>query len=148
MRDSRIGAFGAIGLILFLMLEIVALAELAGDVRWGALIAAPAIARATPAVIGRLFRPARAQGQGAAFRAGLRPSAVAVGPAVALAAATLVLGWLGVAALAAGMAAAVALAAFLGRRLGGTTGDVLGAAVEISELAVLLTVSASTYARP
>jgi adenosylcobinamide-GDP ribazoletransferase len=148
MRDSRIGAFGAIGLILFLMLEIVALAELTRDARWGALVAAPAIARATPAVIGRLFSPARADGQGAAFRMGLRPSAVVVGTMVALAAATLVLGWPGVAAVAAGMAAGVGLAAFLGRRLGGVTGDVLGAAVEVSELAVLLTVSASTYARP
>src|SRR5687767_41058 len=109
MRDSRIGAFGAIGLILFLMLEIVALAELAPAVRGSALLAAPVIARATPAMLGRLFRPARFDGQGAAFRASLPPSAVAIGAAVALAASVLCLGWLGVAALAAGFMAAVAL---------------------------------------
>jgi adenosylcobinamide-GDP ribazoletransferase len=147
MRDSRIGAFGAIGLILFLMLEIVALAELVPPIRGSALFAAPVIARATPAVLAALFRPARADGQGLAFHAGVRPSAIAVGLAAAVAAATFALGGLGVATLAAGLVAAVAVAAFVAGRLGGVTGDVLGAAVEISELAVLLTVSAWTYAR-
>jgi adenosylcobinamide-GDP ribazoletransferase len=147
MRDSRIGAFGTIGLILFLMLEIVALAELVPPVRGSALFAAPVIARATPAVLAALFRPARADGQGAVFHAGVRPSAIAVGLAVAVAAASFALGGLGVATLAAALVAAVAVAAFVAGRLGGVTGDVLGAAVEISELVVLLTVSAWTYAR-
>ena len=147
MRDSRIGAFGAIGLILFVMLEIVALAELRPAIRGHALLAAPAIARATPAVLGRLFRPARSDGQGAAFHAGLRPWTGVVGLGIALVAATIALGWLGVATLAVGVATAVALATFVARRLGGVTGDVLGASVEVSELAVLLTVSAWADAR-
>lgn len=147
MRDSRIGAFGAVGLILFLLLEIVALAELVPPARGSALFAAPVIARATPAILAALFRPARADGHGAAFQAGVRPSAIAVGLAVAVAASTFALGGLGVATLAAGLVAAVALGAFVARRLGGVTGDVLGAAVEVAELAVLLTVSAWTYAR-
>jgi adenosylcobinamide-GDP ribazoletransferase len=147
MRDSRIGAFGAVGLILFLMLEIVALAELVPPVRGSVLFAAPVIARATPAVLAALFRPARAEGHGAAFHAGVRPSAIAVGLAAAVAAAIFALGGLGVAAAAVALVAAVALAAFVAGRLGGVTGDVHGAAVELSELAVLLTVSAWTYAR-
>ena len=146
MRDSRIGAFGAVGLILFLMLEIVALAELVPPVRGSALFAAPVIARATPAVLAALFRPARADGQGAAFHAGVRPSAIAIGLAAAAAAASFALGGLGVATLSVGLVAAVAVGAFVATRLGGVTGDVLGAAVEISEVAVLLTVSAWTYA--
>jgi len=40
-----------------------------------------------------------------------------------------------------------AIGAFLASRFGGVTGDVLGAGVELSELAVLLTVSAWTHAR-
>jgi len=145
MRDSRIGAFGAVGLILFLMLEIVALAELLPPARGSALFAAPVIARATPAVLTALFRPARADGHGAAFHAGVRPAAIAIGLATAVAVAIWALGGLGVAAGALGLVAAVAVAAFVAGRLGGVTGDVLGAAVEISELAVLLTVSAWTY---
>jgi adenosylcobinamide-GDP ribazoletransferase len=75
------------------------------------------------------------------------PAAVA-GLVVALAVAVLALGWLGVAATAAGVVAALAAAALVARRIGGVTGDVLGACVELAELAVLLTVSAWTYARP
>lgn len=147
MRDSRIGAFGAVGLILFLMFEIVALAELVPPARGSALFAAPVMSRATPAVLAALFRAARPDGHGAAFQAGVRPAAVAIGLVIAVAASIFALGGLGVAAGAVGLVAAVGLAFFLAGRLDGVTGDVLGAAVEISELAVLLTVSAWTYPR-
>jgi adenosylcobinamide-GDP ribazoletransferase len=148
MRDSRIGAFGAIGLILFLMLEITALGELPLPARWETLLAAPAIARAVPPLLARLFRPARPDGMGAAFRAGLGRAAVPAALAVALAVSVAALGWPGIVALAAAVLASLALARFLAARLGGVTGDVLGAAVEISELTVLLVVSAWTYVRP
>lgn len=147
MRDSRIGAFGAVGLILFLMFEIVALAELVPPARGSALFAAPVMSRATPAVLAALFRAARPDGHGAAFQAGVRPAAIAIGLVIAVAASIFALGGLGVAAGAVGLVAAVGLAFFLAGRLDGVTGDVLGAAVEISELAVLLTVSAWTYPR-
>ena len=147
MRDSRIGAFGAVGLILFLMLEIVALAELVPPARGSALFAAPVMSRATLAVLAALFRAARPDGHGAAFQAGVRPAAIAIGLVIAVAASIFALGGLGVAAGAVGLVAAVGLAFFLAGRLDGVTGDVLGAAVEISELAVLLTVSAWTYPR-
>jgi adenosylcobinamide-GDP ribazoletransferase len=147
MSDSRIGAFGAIGLILFLMLELAAVSELPPAARWRALVAAPVIARATPAMLGRLFRPARAGGQGALFFGGLGRAAAPVALAVALVAAAVVLGWLGIIALAVGVAGAVAVGTFLAGRLGGVTGDVLGAGVEVAELAVLLTVSAWTHAQ-
>ena len=75
MADSRIGAFGALGLILFLMLELAAVSELPHAERWRGLLAAAVIARATPAVLGRLFRPARPGGQGALFAAGLASTA-------------------------------------------------------------------------
>ncbi|HEV8473355.1 MAG TPA: adenosylcobinamide-GDP ribazoletransferase [Methylomirabilota bacterium] len=147
MGDSRIGAFGAVGLILFLMLELVAVAELPPPARWRALIAAPAIARATPVLLARLFRPARAEGQGAAFHAGLGRGAAPAALAVALVVAVAALGGVGVVAVGVAALAVTALGAFLARRLGGITGDVLGAGVEVGELAVLLTVSAWAHAR-
>jgi len=148
MRDSRIGTFGAIGLILFLMLEVAAVSALPHGARWRALVAAPAIARATPALLGRLFPAARAGGQGAVFSAGLDRTAAPASLAIALVVAVAVLGWPGVVALAVGAASALGLGAFLAGRLGGGTGDVLGAGVELAELAVLLTVSAWAHARP
>src|SRR5207245_10978631 len=83
MSDSRIGAFGAIGLIFFLVPESAAVSELPHGARWRALVAAPGIARATPALLGRLFRSARAGGQGALFSAGLGRAAAPAALAVA-----------------------------------------------------------------
>lgn len=145
MRDSRIGAFGAIGLVLFLALEVAALAEL-GAVRWRALLVAPAVARAGPAVLARRFAPARPTGQGAQFFAGVPARAMPVGVGIAVLAGGTLLGWAGLLAVVVALLAALGLASFLARRFGGITGDVLGAAVEVAELGVLLTVSAWTHA--
>jgi adenosylcobinamide-GDP ribazoletransferase len=147
MHDSRIGAFGAIGLILFLYLEIAALAELPSAERWRTLLVAPAIARAMPPVLARLFRPARAQGHGAAFRAGLGRAAAGVALLLAAVIAVVVLGVLGIVAVAAALVVALVLARFMALRLSGITGDVLGAAIETAELTVLLTVTAWAHAR-
>jgi adenosylcobinamide-GDP ribazoletransferase len=53
----------------------------------------------------------------------------------------------GVVALLLAAAAALGFAAFMARRLGGVSGDVHGAAVELSELVVLLTAAAAHPAR-
>ena len=147
MSDSRIGAFGAMGLVLVLMLEVAAVVELSPATRWRALVAAPVVARATPALLGRLFRAARADGQGALFVVGLNRLAPGIALAIGLVVATAVLGWPGVVAMGIAVGCAVAAAAFLTRRLRGVTGDVLGAGVELSELALLLTLSAWPGAR-
>jgi adenosylcobinamide-GDP ribazoletransferase len=148
MRDSRIGAFGAVGLILFLFLEIAAVAEIAEPLRWRVLVVAPAVARALPVVVAHLCPPGRREGHGAAFQAGLSPVAVPVALAVAVAAALAGLGTAGAVALAAAGLAGLGAARFMAGRLGGVTGDVLGATVEVGELTVLLVTSAWTRARP
>jgi adenosylcobinamide-GDP ribazoletransferase len=146
MRDSRIGAFGAIGLILFLLLEIAALSELPSPDRWRVLLAAPVIARAMPALLSRVLPQARREGHGASFAQTLPRSAAPVALGTALVVAVVTLRGLGLVALAAAALVALALGRFFGQRLGGITGDVLGAAVEAAELTTLLTVSAWTHA--
>lgn len=138
MRDSRIGAFAAIGLILVLLVDVAAVAEMAEDRRWRALVVAPTVARATPLVLARLFPPARRDGQGASFQASVGRAPTALAVALASLVAVVLLGWTGVLATVAGLLAAVLLGWLLASRLGGVTGDVLGAAVEIAELTVLL----------
>lgn len=144
MSDSRIGAFGAMGLILFMLLEIAAVAELAPAVRWRTLLVAPAVARATPALLATLFSAAKPDGQGARFHAGVSHGATGVGVLVTAAAAVALLALPGFVALVAGTLVAVAVGGALAPRLGGITGDVLGAAVELSELTALLVITAWT----
>ena len=146
MRDSRIGAFGAIGLILFLLLEVAAVSALASATRWRTFAAAPALARAMPPLVAWVFPAATPLGQGAMFRSGLTRTrvvvAVALGGVIALAA----LGLAGLLVFGLAVAATLGLGRFYTSRLGGVTGDVLGTVIETTELIVLLTIVAWTSA--
>ena len=145
MRDSRIGAFGAIGLILVLLLEIVAVSELPPGLRGRTLLVVPVIARATPPLLVRLFRPARSEGSGAAFSASVDWWAAPVALAFAVAVGLAALQTLGGVVFALSVACAIALAWFIVSRVSGITGDVLGAAIEVAELTGLLTASAWSH---
>jgi adenosylcobinamide-GDP ribazoletransferase len=139
MRDSRIGTFGACALILSLGLRWAALASLAGPARAAAaLIAAHAAARAMPPLLMWVTPPARPDGLSAT--AGLPPAeSVAAAALLGLAALLLGLGF-GRGLLAAALLAACLLAirGLALNKIGGQTGDVLGALEQVCEIVVLL----------
>lgn len=139
MKDSRIGAFGAVVLILVLAAKILAMGEvLKRPGRLALLLAYPVVARfaAVPLVV---FVPcARPTGMARAFHEEARwPAAVAgllmVGGMLWYqGGSTLVpASW----ALGSGLAVGLYLAV----RLRGLTGDAYGAAIELAEVAFLLT---------
>ena len=143
MRDSRIGTFGALGLILFLLLALVALAELPGMARRETLLLAPVVGRYAPLLLARSFQPLLAAGgSGSAFIRALPGAALLVGGAVVAVVAGVILRPRGLIAAATGLALAGGAGWVLARRLRGLTGDGLGAAVELAELGVLLAVVA------
>ncbi len=146
MRDSRIGVFGAVGLILVLLLELMSVAELPIGSRARALLVAPAVGRAMPPLLAAIFRPALPGGQGAAFARAVRPASAWIAGLIALAVSVLALGIPGFVVFALAAATAVAIGSFLSNRLGGLTGDGFGASVEIAELAVLLALVAWAHA--
>lgn len=139
MRDSRIGVFAAIGLIFVLLLDFTTLADLPLALRDRALLLAPAVGRLAPLYLARRFSPATpGEGSGAAFMTAVTPKAIGLWAlVVALAAVVMLWPW-GLLALGVGLAFAWGLGRFLSSRLGGLTGDSLGAAVEVAELGVLL----------
>jgi adenosylcobinamide-GDP ribazoletransferase len=144
MRDSQIGVFGALGIVLAVLLACAVLAELPTAARWPTLLLAPTVGRLAPLVAGVTARPATpAVGSGAAFMGALPGWAALVHTAAVLALGALVLGPFGLAVVLAGLGAAVLATWALARGLGGATGDVLGAGVELAELGVLLAASAS-----
>jgi adenosylcobinamide-GDP ribazoletransferase len=142
MRDSRIGAYGALALTLALILRVGALAAaLNGGFSRASLslIVVAALSRAAALTPLALLNPARADGAGAAAGR-LDPAALAAAwgsalvIALVLGLASIGLGHALVAALASG-AAAWAMVALARRAIGGQTGDVAGAAQQLAEIA-------------
>jgi adenosylcobinamide-GDP ribazoletransferase len=153
MRRSDIGPLGVVTLVLTLLLQVAALsqAESAGHGRGpAALIAAVVTGRLALTWACRRGVPAaRPDGLGAMVAGLVRPVVPAVATAVTLAAAAAAvaisaaqaggqLGWTLPLAVAAGLAVAFAVQRHAVRRLGGITGDVLGALAEIATTVTLV----------
>jgi adenosylcobinamide-GDP ribazoletransferase len=137
MRDHATGAYGTVALVLDLLAKAAALAALAGRSRVVLeALAAGALSRGVPVVLGVVLGGARADGAGAAFRV----SPGTAGVAVALAAAATAPVEPVLLAVAAGVT--VMLGAWMRYRLGGHTGDTLGAATELAETAALVAAAA------
>lgn len=139
MRDSRVGVFGAFGLLLALLAGFVALTQLSALARSRALLLAPAVGRLAPLLLARTCLPASpGEGLGSAFMNGVTRRALAIGAvSVAVGAGVILWPW-GLVAAPAGLALSLAVAGFFSRRLGGLSGDGLGAGIEVAELGVLL----------
>jgi adenosylcobinamide-GDP ribazoletransferase len=136
MRDSRIGAHGAVALMVALLLKWLALERLftLQKIEWAC---APVIARLLVVLLLAAFPYARERGLGSAFSG--RVGALEVGVA-ALALGPLFYLWAMRPALPAlcGVALAMLLVLRMRKWLGGLTGDVHGAAIETCEIGVLL----------
>ncbi len=137
MRDSRIGSFGTAAIFFFLALEIVALATMGETRRAAALWLAPGLARWAMVAVGWSIDYLRTEGAGTMLL-GPGDRNLALASASAALAALPILSWRVLAAYAAAAALAAVLRAAYRRWLGGVTGDLLGAAGELVELAVLL----------
>lgn len=142
MRDSRVGSFGAMALILSLALRASVLVAVPSGVVLAALIGAHAFSRGALAVVLERLEPARADGLGAMSGRPQRQAALA---ALGLGAAILLLACLffaglgvGLFALVLGGLAGLAALEVARRRFGGYTGDVLGAIQQCIEIATLI----------
>jgi adenosylcobinamide-GDP ribazoletransferase len=153
MRRSDIGPFGIVTLVLTLIIQVAALAqaEAAGDGRGpAALIAAAVTGRlALTWACRRGVAPARPDGLGAMVAGTVRPATAAgitlgvlAGAVAAVAVSAVVigepLGWTLPLAVVAGLAAAAVLLRHAVRRLGGITGDVMGALIEVAATVTLV----------
>jgi adenosylcobinamide-GDP ribazoletransferase len=136
MRDPRLGTFGAVGLFLTLILKILAAGGLPAGNAWFALLLAPMLARFYLLPAG-LLTPARSEGLGAQFNAGLSRTGLLAAAILPLAG-LIYGGWLYIAAAVFAALAAGGILMLARNRIGGLTGDVLGMLVEVSELAFLL----------
>ena len=139
MRDSRIGTYGLLALGLTLALKATALAAMPAGLAAAALIAAHALSRLSCVLVIATSRYLRPAGTGGFTAAGLGRRSLALATATA-ALCLLVLPGPGLALAAViGLAAGHLIARLsFERRLGGYTGDCLGATQQLTEAAIYL----------
>jgi adenosylcobinamide-GDP ribazoletransferase len=142
MRDARSGPFGVTAIVLVLGLKAAAVATLPEGLAWRALLLAPVLGRAGPLLLVRLCPPARTEGAGHALAAGARWPTLASGGLVAAVVSVAMLGAWSAPFLAVTALLAWGWAVYIQRRIGGFTGDTIGALVEVTE-AVTLTMAVS-----
>ncbi len=134
LKDPHIGAHGASGLAILLLLRFAGLTSVPAS----AVLAAPVVGRWAMVLSLSLATPARPTGLGARFAASARPVAATLATAIALGGLAFVVspGRL-LAAWSVGAVIGGACALFLSRRFGGLTGDGHGAVGLAAELAAL-----------
>ncbi|NVN89707.1 MAG: adenosylcobinamide-GDP ribazoletransferase [Desulfuromonadales bacterium] len=142
MKDSNVGAIGAVGLVLGILLKWQALVAISAEHTWQALLFFPTLARycQVQTIVGA--RRARQDGLGSAMIAGAGFGRLLVAAGVTLAIAWFLLEVNGVLVLAGAMLASWLIRAWFNRKLGGITGDVIGCINELVEILALILISA------
>jgi adenosylcobinamide-GDP ribazoletransferase len=141
MRDPQRGSFAIVAVVSVLALKWAGFSALPSDVRVEAIMLAPCLARCAMIACIAAYPYAREQGMGTGMRG---PARTALIPAAAysLVVSVVLLGWGGLVALAVVGGCALAVGWYATRSLGGVTGDIYGASVEIAEAGTLLFLAA------
>jgi adenosylcobinamide-GDP ribazoletransferase len=150
MKDSRVGSYGAIALILAFLTKFAALTSLARADVVAALIAAHTLSRWSSVVL--LQRYSYVGTKGVAFAGTVKSEYLGIASIAAFALTAVALRHRAVIVLLAVVLASVVVTFTAGtyfrRRLDGVTGDCLGAANQLVEIAVYLVVSAHHISMP
>jgi adenosylcobinamide-GDP ribazoletransferase len=150
MKDSRLGTYGTVALVMVLALKAASLFAL-GAQAVAALLLAHSVSRVLPVALIHGLPYAgdadAAKAKPLSTRVSLGGVGVAALSGVALAGGLIGARWLGVGAVIASLVAvglvALLMARWLRRRLGGFTGDTLGATQQLGELAIYLALIAA-----
>jgi adenosylcobinamide-GDP ribazoletransferase len=143
LKDPRLGSFGVLAVAASLLLRVGAVAALAPGAALAALPAAHALSRAAAVAAMTAFPAAAETGLGASYVLALSRRRALWGTAAGLAVALALLGAVALWAAAAAAAAAWLLGRLAVRRIGGVSGDVLGATQQAAEVLVLLAAAAA-----
>jgi adenosylcobinamide-GDP ribazoletransferase len=141
MKDSQVGAVGAVGLVLGILLKWQALAAVPMEFKWQALLLFPALARFGQVLTMVGAHHARQDGLGAAFVQGIGKTTLFLAFATVAAAGYYLLGRAGLMALVAVFLCSGTGRLFFQRKLGGLTGDTIGCISELNEILALVIIS-------
>lgn len=135
MSDSKVGAFGIVGVVVLLLLKYVSLSS-APVLQ--AFLLMPVISRWAMVSVIFAFPYAKRSGMGLAFKQGAIWQRLAVATAISLVITTALLKWWGLVMMTVIWLVIFGIASLFRSRLGGLTGDNYGAVNEIAEVLVLL----------
>lgn len=137
MKDSRVGAFGIVGVVSLIMLKLVLLHEMPLPIKREALLLFPVMGRWAMVVASSLSIYARRKGTGKAFVDYCGRKELVVASLITLIIVGGLLKILGLELFFFILALTLLLTRFISKRIGGMTGDTLGAVNEIMEVGAL-----------
>ena len=139
MRDSQIGTYGTLALVLSSVARIAAIATLSDpDLVLPVLVVAGAVSRAVMPAVMYMLEPARTDGVGAGAGKPDRDVVIVAAGITVIVAFTLAEPLEAAITLAFSAAAALGMIKLATRQIGGFTGDVVGATGQISEIVFLI----------
>lgn len=134
MRDSRTGVMGVIAVVFVIILKVSLLISLSPSYRFGVILLMPLAGRCSLVIMMRILPYVRHEGGLAtAFSKGRSWLNVLWSSAFLLAAGWIAGQWLGLVACVLSLFAAAVFLVYCFRKIGGYTGDTLGAVCEITE---------------
>lgn len=158
MKDSRVGSYALVGMVLVIGIKVFALAAIFGAARENAvltvgraLVAAHVLGRWSSVVLiaslpyVRVATPGARAPTGAAFSAAASRGRVVAATLIAIGCVVLVLEWRAIPVLVATALVMFLAGRYFVRRIGGITGDALGALNQVVELTTYLVLAARTY---
>lgn len=146
LKDPAHGTFGVLAIVLSVVLRVAALATLDAWTAVAILAGAGALSRGAAASLLAVARPASDAGLGASYATATSRKDAGVAIAVALGIGAISLGVMVVPAALLSALASAGVGVLAARRIGGVTGDVLGAAQQVAEILVLLLGTAAVVA--
>ncbi|MCL6472087.1 MAG: adenosylcobinamide-GDP ribazoletransferase [Firmicutes bacterium] len=149
MKDSRVGSFGAAAIALAVMLKITLLASIASNLKIRAIILFPVIGRWVATVALSTQRYAKSEpGLGSLFMDSDGLNRVSIGIStiassiITVISAIITVKWLAAITIPAAAIFMVVFMFMVNRKIGGLTGDIIGAMIELSEITVLIALAA------
>ena len=138
MRDPHIGSMGTLAITSTVVLKVAFLSSIAPAQTTNALLVACMLGRWAMVTAMFLFPYARPDGKPKTFMDGLRGRTVLAATALSAGTAFAIAGITGIVLMCAAAITAYAFASIARKKIGGITGDCLGAINEITELVILL----------
>lgn len=142
MKDSRVGSFGAVAVTSVTILKVVLLSSVAIKLKIGSIIMFPVIGRwaATYALTTQPYVKGKA-GLGSLFMGGSGSWSFIISSLITIAITSVLLRKYAVVVMVATLAFTILYVKFIKARIGGITGDTVGALIELTEMVALLAIA-------